>query len=286
MVKGKADYLYEAIINLLLIFIGLFCIVPLMYVFSVSLTPFGEVLRRGGFILFPHKITFRAYEQLLSQKHVFTAFFFTVRLTILGTVTNMFLTTLLAYSLSRKTLPGRRFFHLFIIFTMLFSGGIVPTYLVVKQLRLLNTIWSLILPNAVWTFNTLVMKSYFESVPEEMFESAKIDGAGDLRIMFKILLPLAVPTMMTVGLFYLVMHWNQFFQAILYITKPDLFTLQLVVRQLLNMATDGMENPDFTIPTVTLQNAIIIFSSAPVIIVYPFIQKYFIKGVMLGAIKG
>jgi putative aldouronate transport system permease protein len=285
MVRGRRDIIFDWTINIFLIIIGLCSVIPLMYVFSSSLTPFGEVLRRGGFILVPHKITFTAYEQLFRQKAVFQSFFVTVRITLIGTTLNMNLTTLLAYPLSRKSLPGRRFFHVYIIFTMLFTGGIIPTYLVVRQLGLLNTLWALILPQAVWTFNTLVMKSYFESVPEELFESARIEGAGEFRILIFIMIPLAIPTMMTVMLFYLVMHWNQFFQAILYITKQSLQPLQVIVRQLLTM-TNAMDNPDLTIPTVTLQNAIVVFASIPVIAVYPFIQRYFTKGMMLGAIKG
>jgi putative aldouronate transport system permease protein len=285
MVTGRQDFIFDCIINAILIVVALFCVVPLLYVFSVSLTPFSEVLRRGGFIIVPHKITFSAYKQLLNQQAVYRSFFVSVRLTLIGTAINILLTTLLAYPLSRKNLPGRKFFHLYISFTMLFSGGIVPTYLVVRQLKLLNTLWAMILPNAVWTFNTLVMKSYFENIPEEMFESAKIDGAGEFTILCFILIPLAVPTIMTVSLFYLVAHWNQYFQAILYITRQSLQPLQVVVRQLLNMV-NAMDNPDLSIPTVTLQNAIVIFASVPVIVIYPFIQKYFIKGVMLGAIKG
>lgn len=285
MVRGRTDHIVDAIVYFILIIVGLICLIPLMYVFAVSLTPFHEVLSRGGFILIPRNITLRAYEELLSQRSVIQGLWVTVRVTVIGTSLSMVLTILLAYPLSRKNLPGRNFFLFFIVFTMLFSGGMIPTYLVVRSLGLLNTLGALIFPNVVWVFNTLVMKSYFESIPEEMFESARMDGAGEWRTLIFILIPLSMPTIMTVMLFYLVANWNLFFQAILYITRPELQPLQVVVRQLLTIA-NFMESPDMTIPTVTLQNAIVIFASAPMIIVYPFIQRHFTKGMMLGAIKG
>lgn len=285
MVKGRSEAVFDWAVNSILVIIGLICIIPLLYVFSVSLTPFAEVLKSGGFIIIPQHITFDAYKEIFRQASIMRSFWITIELTVIGTSINMVLTILLAYPLSRKNLPGRSFFLLFIVFTMLFSGGMIPTYIVVKDLGLTNTIWSLILPQAVWTFNTLVMKSFFESVPEEMFTSARIDGAGEFTILVRILLPLSVPVIMTVMLFYLVMHWNEFFQAILYISDSRLNPLQVVVRQLLTMS-NAIDNPDVMIPTQTLQSAVVIFASLPVIIVYPFIQKYFTKGMMLGAIKG
>lgn len=287
MVRSIGDKVTDMLIDLILILIGLMCVIPLLYVFSLSLTPLSDVLKSGGFIIVPNHITFSAYKQLFSDSSIMGSLKITIIITVLGTLVNMILTILLAYPLSRKYLPGRSFFLIYIIFTMLFSGGMIPTYLVVKSLGLLSTIWAMILPSAVWTFNTLVMKSFFESVPAEMFESAKIDGAGELRILSQILLPLSLPVIFTVLLFYMVGHWNEFMQAILYVSKQDLYPLQVVVRQLLTLAASvSSENADITIPTQTFQSAAVIFACIPIIIVYPFIQKYFTKGVMLGAIKG
>lgn len=285
MVISFGEKVADTVIAIILVLIGLICVIPLLYVFSVSLTPMSEVLKSGGLIIFPKHITFSAYAELFRQDYIPRSFFVTLFITVVGTAVNLILTILLAYPLSRRNLPGRSGFLLFIVFTMLFSGGMIPTYLIVKQFQLIDTIWALILPNAVWTFNTLVMKSYFESIPEEMFESAKMDGAGESIILVRILVPLSLPVIMTILLFYMVGHWNEFFQAILYITKRELFPLQVIVRQII-LQSNMTENVDVTIPTQTLQSAVVIFACLPVILVYPFIQKYFTKGVMLGAIKG
>lgn len=285
MVRSHTEQVADWILNAVLILVGLVCVVPLLYVLSLSLTPFSEVLKSGGFILIPRHITLGAYRELFTQNYIPQSLWVTVKLTVAGTVINMLLTVSLAYPLSRKYLPGRTFFLLYIVFTMLFNGGMIPTYLLVKQLNLINTLWAMILPNAVWTFNTLILKSFFESLPEELLESARIDGAGELRILVQIVIPLSVPALMTVMLFYLVSHWNEFFQAIMYVNQKNLYPLQVVVRQILTQSTSS-ENVDITIPSQTLQSAIVIFASLPVIAVYPFIQKYFTKGMMLGAIKG
>lgn len=285
MVIGWKDRVVDIIIDIILIIVGLICVIPLLYVFAVSLTPMDEVLKTGGLIFFPTHPSFDAYAGLFRQEYIPRSFRVTTYITLIGTLINLVLTILLAYPLSRKSLPGRKGFLLFIVFTLLFSGGMIPTYLIVKQFHLVDTIWALIFPNAVWTFNTLVMKSYFEGIPEDLFESAKIDGAGEFTILGKIAIPLSRPVLMTILLFYMVGHWNEFFQAILYITKPELNPLQVIVRQIILQST-MTENVDITIPTQTLQSAVVIFACVPVIVVYPFIQKYFTKGMMLGAIKG
>lgn len=285
MVISKGEKAADAAVSIILILVGLVCVVPLFYVLSVSLMPMSEVLKSGGLVIIPRHITFGAYQELFRQDYIPRAFYVTLFITVVGTAINLILTILLAYPLSRRYLPGRSGLLLYIVFTMLFNGGMIPTYLIVKQFGLIDQVWALIIPNAVWTFNTLVMKSYFESIPEEMFESAKMDGAGECTILIRILIPLSLPVIMTILLFYMVGHWNEFFQAILYITKRELFPLQVIVRQII-LQSSMTENVDITIPTQTLQSAVVIFACLPVIAVYPFIQKYFTKGVMLGAIKG
>lgn len=286
MVRGTEDRIFDAVVYLILALVGIIAVFPLMYVLSMSLTPFSEVLKNGGFVVIPRKITFDAYIELIRQPHIPRAFYVTVFITVVGTFINLVLTILMAYPLSRKKLPGRTFFLMYIVFTMLFNGGIIPTYLVVKSLGLIDKIWAMILPNAIWTFNTLVMKSFFEAMPEELFESARIDGTGEFRVLTQIALPLSKPVLMTVGLFYMVGHWNEFFQAIMYITKKDLYPLQVVVRSILTSSKNSLDNVDMTIPTETIQAAIVIFASIPIIAVYPFIQKHFTKGMLLGSIKG
>jgi putative aldouronate transport system permease protein len=286
MVRSLDDKIFNGIIYVILGLCGLAAILPILYVVSVSITPFGEVLRNGGFILFPREITFSAYRTLLTESNIPKAFQITVLITVIGTAVNLVLTGLMAYPLSRKNLPARNFFLLMIVFTMLFSGGIIPTYLVVKSMGLLDSIWAMILPNAVWSFNVLIMKSFFEGLPEELFESARMDGAKEFRILLQIVTPLSIPVLLTVGLFYLVGHWNEFFQAIFYVTDRSLFPLQVVVREILMQSQQPLENAENMMPTQTMQMASVMIASLPVIVIYPFLQKHFTKGMLLGSIKG
>ncbi len=284
--RSLEDKIFNTFVYSILAVCGLAAIFPLMYVVSVSITPFGEVLRNGGFILFPREITFSAYLKLLTESNIPQAFQVTVFITIVGTAVNLVLTGLMAYPLSRKNLPGRQIFLLMIVFTLLFNGGLIPTYLTVKEVGLLDTVWAMILPNAVWSFNVLIMKSFFEGLPEELFESARMDGAKEFRILLQIVAPLSVPVILTVGLFYLVGHWNEFFQAIFYVTDRTLFPLQVVVREILMQSQQPLENAENMMPTQTMQMASVMIASLPVIVVYPFIQKHFTKGMLLGSIKG
>ncbi|MGG3508597.1 carbohydrate ABC transporter permease [Paenibacillus lautus] len=286
MVRGLDDKIFNTIIYVILGLCGLIAILPILYVVSVSITPFGEVLRNGGFILFPKEITFSAYRTLLTESNIPKAFQITVLITVIGTAVNLVLTGLMAYPLSRRNLPGRNFFLLMIVFTLLFSGGLIPTYLVVKSMGLLDSIWAMILPNAVWSFNVLIMKSFFEGLPEELFESARMDGAKEFRILLQIVMPLSLPVLLTVGLFYLVGHWNEFFQAIFYVTDRTLYPLQVVVREILMQSQQPLENAENMMPTQTMQMASVMIASLPVIVIYPFLQKHFTKGMLLGSIKG
>jgi putative aldouronate transport system permease protein len=286
MVKSLDDKIFNGIVYVILGICGLAAILPMLYVISVSITPFGEVLRNGGFILFPREITFTAYRTLLTESNIPKAFQITVLITVIGTAVNLILTGLMAYPLSRKNLPARKFFLLMIVFTLLFSGGIIPTYLVVKSMGLLDSIWAMILPNAVWSFNVLIMKSFFEGLPEELFESARMDGAKEFRILLQIVIPLSIPVLLTVGLFYLVGHWNEFFQAIFYVTDRTLFPLQVIVREILIQSQQPLENAENMMPTQTMQMASVMIASLPIIVIYPFLQKHFTKGMLLGSIKG
>ncbi|MCZ8523502.1 MULTISPECIES: carbohydrate ABC transporter permease [Paenibacillus] len=286
MVKSLEDRLMNAAVLLILGLAAAAAVFPLMYVVSVSVTPFSEVLKNGGFILVPRSVTFSAYKQLFTETAIPRAFAVTVFITVVGTLVNLVLTALMAYPLSRKGLPGRSFFLLMVVFTMLFSGGIIPTYLIVKALGLVDSVWSMILPNAVWSFNVLIMKSFYENLPEELFESARMDGAKEFRILLQLVLPLSVPSMLTVGLFYMVGHWNEFFQAVMYVTDRSLFPLQVIIREILMMTQQPLENAENLLPTETMQMASVITASLPIILVYPFIQKHFTKGMLLGSVKG
>ena len=285
MVNRLEDRILNSFINVALILVGLVAVFPILFVVSASITPYGEVLRNGGYVVIPREVTFDAYRELLGESTIPRAFAVTAFITVVGTAINMILSTLMAYALSRKDLPGRSGILLALLFTMLFSAGIIPTYLVVEATGLLDTVWAMIIPNAISVFNVLILKSFFENLPGDLIEAARIDGAGELRILLRVVLPLSTPVLLTVGLFYAVGHWNEFFQAILYVRDESLYPLQVVVRNLLTHS-DSAENVDRTIPVATMQMAAIVIAAVPMIIVYPFIQKHFQKGVMIGAIKG
>lgn len=286
MVTSRSDKWFNAVIYVILILIAVAAVFPLLYVISMSLTPYSEVVKNGGFIVLPRKISFEAYERIFADPALGRSMLVTVIVTVGGTLVNMIFTTLAAYPLSRRNLPGRTFFLLYMVFTMLFSGGLIPTYLVIQSLGMINTLWALIIPGAIATFNVLILKSFFETLPEELFESARIDGAREFRILWQVAIPLSLPSMMTVGLFYMVGHWNSFFSAVLYITDTDLNPLQVVIRNMLLLTQSSELQAEITVPTAAMQMAAVIAGSLPIIAVYPFIQKHFTKGMLLGAVKG
>ncbi|WP_426446718.1 carbohydrate ABC transporter permease [Paenibacillus sp. S-38] len=286
MVKHTSDRAFNLVVYTLLLAVAVVSLAPMLYVISVSLTPYSEVLKNGGFILIPKQITLEAYKLLWETPLIPNALYVNVWITVVGTFLNMVLTVLMAYPLSRPTLPGRKFFSFLVVFTMIFNGGLIPTYMVVLGTGLLNTVWAMILPNIVWAFNLLVLKTFFEGLPKELFESARMDGAGEARVLLQIVIPLSVPAMLTVGMFYTVGHWNEFFQAVMYVQDKGLLPLQVVIRGILSMNEISMTNVDEVLPTTTLQMAAVVLASIPIIIVYPFIQKHFSKGMLLGGIKG
>lgn len=286
MNRGE-DRVFNLASVLLLGIIGISAVFPLMFVFSMSITPYAEVLKNGGFIVLPRAITLEGYRQALSNDLIPHSFLITVFVTVVGTAINLVLSTMMAYPLSKKKLPGRSMFLMIVLFTMLFNGGMIPTYLVVKGVGLLDTIWALIVPSAISAFNLLIMKSFFENLPTELFESARIDGAKEWRILMQIVIPLSVPVMLTVGLFYAVQHWNTLFSAIMYVNDRSLFPLQVVLREIL-IGAQSLDTVEATtqVSTETFKMAAVIISTLPMIVIYPFIQKYFQKGAMLGSVKG
>ncbi|MFP4975719.1 carbohydrate ABC transporter permease [Paenibacillus sp. CN-4] len=286
MVTSRSDKWFNAVIYVILVLVAVAAVFPLLYVISMSLTPYSEVVKNGGFIVLPRKISFEAYERIFADPALGRSMVVTIIVTVGGTLVNMLFTTLAAYPLSRRNLPGRTFFLLYMVFTMLFSGGLIPTYLVIQSLGMLNTLWALIIPGAIATFNVLILKSFLETLPEELFESARMDGAREFRILWQVAVPLSLPSMMTVGLFYMVGHWNSFFSAVLYITDTDLNPLQVVIRNMLLLTQSSELQAEVTVPTAAMQMAAVIAGSLPIIAVYPFIQKHFTKGMLLGAVKG
>lgn len=286
MVSGWNDRIFNAVNYIILTLIIIAVAFPLFYVVSVSLTPYSEVLRNGGFVVIPRSITFESYAAFLGDSLIPRAFVVTAFITIVGTAINLILTSLMAYPLSKPYLPGRTILLFLVAFTLLFNGGVVPTYLLVKMTGLINSVWSMILPSAVWSFNLLIMKTFFEGLPRELDEAAKIDGAGELRILAQIVLPLSMPVMATVGLFYAVGHWNEFFQAIMYINDSAKYPIQVILRNVLASAMMPPMDAEDVLPSESLQMAAVVLSALPIVVVYPFVQKYFTQGMLLGSVKG
>ncbi|MCQ6557227.1 carbohydrate ABC transporter permease [Paenibacillus mendelii] len=290
--KSKSDRIVDAGIYALLGIFGFLTLFPLYYVFVMSITPYSEVLRNGGFIILPTSFTVDAFQAIFSSKTVPQALKITIFITVVGTFLNLAVTTLLAYPLSKKFIPGRNNILIIIVFTMLFSGGLIPLYLVVRATGLMDTVWSLIIPGLVSTFNMLIMKTYFENLPAEVEEAAKVDGCGDVGTLFRIVLPLSAPIMATIGLFYGVGHWNAYFQGIMYLNDKTLYPIQVVLRNMIQTPNVSQElaisNPMLlqTLPPETIKMATVVVAIIPVLVIYPFLQRYFVKGMLLGSIKG
>ncbi|MFE5317715.1 carbohydrate ABC transporter permease [Paenibacillus sp. NPDC056579] len=290
--KTPSDRIADIAIYCLLAFFGLLTLFPIYYVFIMSLTPMAEVVRNGGFVLWPETFTMEAYKVIFSSPVVPQALKITVIITLLGTFLNLAVTMLLAYPLSKKYIPGRSVILMLIVFTMLFSGGLIPLYIVVKSMGLLDTIWSLVIPGLVSTFNLLIMKTYFENLPQEVEEAACVDGCGELQTLLRIILPLSMPIIATLGLFYGVTHWNAYFSGIMYLSDRTLYPIQVVLRNMIQSPAISQElqvmNPIVmqTLPPETIKMATVTVAILPVLLIYPFVQKYFIKGMLIGAIKG
>jgi putative aldouronate transport system permease protein len=285
-IRGKERW-FDIMVYGLLIFGSASILLPLLYVITTSFAPEEEYLTRGFFI-FPHNWTLEGYMYLLTNAGFGRAFASAVQISAFGTLLNITLTTLMAYGLSKRWLRERRAINFLVLFTMLFSGGMIPTYLVVKGLGLLDSYWSLWLTGAIAPFHMIVMRSFFQSIPQELEESARMDGSGEWRTLWSIILPLSLPAIATFTLFYLVHNWNTYFQAILYINDSSRWPLQVFLRQMLiqdNTNAGGISDSAFHY-TPAAKMAAILLTALPLLVVYPFLQKYFNKGMLVGSVKG
>ncbi|GAA3552707.1 carbohydrate ABC transporter permease [Kribbella ginsengisoli] len=264
-------------------------IVPFVAVISTSIAPNKQVNESGGLVLFPHSVDFGAYRSLFSGGVVTQALFVSIFVTVVGTLLSLTVSALLAYALARPGFTAGRPILLVVLFSMLFSPGIIPTYLVVKGAGLLDSLWALIVPTMVSAFNVVVLRAFFANLPGELTESARIDGAGELKTFGYIVLPLSKAVLSVIGLFYAVSYWNAFFSALLYLNDSKLWPLQLVLRTYvindtqLGSAELGTERLP---PQASIQMAILVVSIVPILVVYPFLQRHFAKGVLTGAVKG
>lgn len=266
-------------------------VVPFVAILSTSVSTQDGITHSGGFVLIPSHISFAAYQAVLSGGVVTKALAVSIGITAVGTSLSLAATIGLAYSLSRPGSLGHKPMLLLTLFTLLFNPGMIPMYLLVKQLGLIDSYASLILPVLINAFNVIVMRSFFLEIPQELVESARIDGAGELRILGNIMLPLARAVIAVIGLFYAVSYWNSFFSALLYMNSTDKWPMQLVLRTfIVNETPIGTEvaasGADVMPPQLSIQMAILVLSIVPILLVYPFLQKHFAKGLMIGAVKG
>jgi len=290
MRESPGDLVFKIVVTVSVVILALLCILPFINLLAVSVSKADAVIM-GQVKLLPIGFNVLSYKTILDNGLLVQSLWFTIFLTILFVAVTVAMTILCAYPLSRQDLRGRRPITLYIIFTMYFSGGMIPSFLLVNALGLIDTVWALILPGAISTFNMILMRTYFASLPKALEESARIDGANDFQVLLSIILPLSMPMIATIMLFYAVSRWNGLTDAVLYINSPNMYPLQLRLRQLiaLNQVTDLMNDvPDVSrmIVSESMKSACLIFSVVPILLVYPWLQRHFVKGVMIGSVKG
>jgi putative aldouronate transport system permease protein len=289
----RSDKIFTIVNSIFLTVVMIVILYPLIYILSASFSSPSAVIA-GKVWLLPVDPTLKGYEAVFENKQIWSGFFNSFYYTIIGTLFNVALTILAAYALSRKDLHGRNFVMIMMVFTMLFHAGLIPTYLVVRDLGLLDSRWAMILPSAIAVWNVIIARTFFQvTIPDELLEAAQMDGCSDFKFFFKIVFPLSAPIIAVLTLFYAVGHWNQYFQALIYLRDPDLFPLQIVLRQILiqnqvdpSMMIDVKSVAERDGLSQLLKFSLIVIASVPVLIIYPFVQKHFVKGVMIGSLKG
>lgn len=278
------NYTFFTILCLLMLY-------PFWHQFMVSLSDVKSTMA-GGFFLYPKGFNLDTYESVFKQQKLLNGFVITIFVTVFGTVVGTFLTATTAYPLSKSRLRGGKVCMLIILFTMIFNAGMIPNYLLIRNLGMYNTIWALVLPLMVSAYNVIIMRSFFTSISPSMEEAAHIDGANDLRIFFSIILPLSKATIATIALFNAVMYWNDYLSSVLYSNTDTFWSLQQVLRNMLTNTAQAMQQAGVQIvgtnntTATTIKAGSVVVATVPILIVYPFVQKYFVKGVMIGGVKG
>ncbi|MBP1966638.1 carbohydrate ABC transporter permease [Paenibacillus aceris] len=289
--KSFAGTLFDVSNYILLSIIGIVAVLPFIYVVAGSFASDTELTQRAVFLI-PKTFTLSAYEFIFSTDTILKSIWVSLYVTIVGTIVNLFFTVTMAYALSKKALMGRNTVLNMIVFSMLFGGGLIPTYIVVRELHMLDTYWALMIPGAISAFNLIIVKNFFQELPQELEEAAKIDGCTEIGLLWRIVLPLSMPVLATFTLFYAVGHWNNFFSALLYLNDPAKWPLQVMLRQIVllsQMAAGDMSSvdPQFVKQQEqSIKMAVIVVGTIPILLVYPFLQKHFAKGVLIGSVKG
>ncbi|NHN29916.1 carbohydrate ABC transporter permease [Paenibacillus agricola] len=289
--RSKAENIFGFFNIGFLLFLTLITLYPFLYVAFASLSNPSNLASHSGLLLWPLGFNIDGYISVFKNPNIITGYTNTIIYVVVGTSINVFMTALGAYVLSRKGVMLRDTMMMMIVFTMFFSGGLIPNYLLVRSLGMFDTMWALILPGAISTYNLIIMRTSFAAIPDSLEESARIDGANDITILFKIVLPLSQAVISVMILFYAVAHWNSWFSAMIYLRNRDAYPLQLFLREILiNSSTDSMitgtSGSDKEAVSEIIKYCTIIIATLPIITVYPFLQKYFTKGVMIGAVKG
>jgi len=286
----KGEKIFNVLNLILLGLIGLIALYPFIYTVSLSLSSAAEA-NRVSLHLWPREVSLTAYKMVLAKPEIRNSFLNSVLRTVLGTALTLLSTAVVAYPLARKEMPHRGLVTFGILFTMIFNGGIVPLYMLVNGLGLMNCIWALVLPSMLTAFNIIIVKNFFQAIPESFAESARIEGASELRILFSIYIPLSKPVLATVALWTAIFHWNEWFHAMLFITDDakqviQTFLQRIVIEYGTEMVDTGLVTTDPTQFTPeTIKAATVVITIVPIILIYPFLQKYFTKGIMLGGIK-
>lgn len=288
----KGDLVFEIIVIIVGILVLISVLYPLIFVLSASFSN-PDLVLRGEVTVFPKGFTLEAYRMVFENDDIWLGYRNTFIYTVLGTAINIFMTVLAAYPLSRKEMPWRRTFTLVIIFTMYFNGGLIPTYLLVRDLGMYNSMWAILIPGAITTFNLLVAKTFFEnSIPQELYESAMLDGCSNIGMLVKIVMPLSTTIVAVLILYYGIANWNSYFPALIYLQDKQLYPLQIFLRDILllsqteQMGSNMVGMGDKIKMAESIKYSVIVVSSIPVLLLYPLAQKYFVKGVMIGAVKG
>jgi putative aldouronate transport system permease protein len=287
------DLVFIIVLYVILSLILVSLLYPLIFVVSASISDPSAIMA-GKVVLFPVGFTLKAYQAVMDYPKIWMGFSNSLFYTVAGTLVNLIVTILAGYALSRKDLVGRNFFLFLFAFTMLFNGGLVPTYLVVNKLGLINTRWALIFPQALSVWNLIITVTYFRtSIPVELLEAAQLDGCNDFQYLARVAIPLSAPIVAVLTLFYAVGHWNEYFSALLYLNDQALYPLQIILRTILvqnqvdmTMMLDVRSFESIQAMRELLKYALIVVASVPVLLIYPFVQRYFLKGIMIGAIKG
>ena len=287
--RSVGDIIANVVIYILLTLLAVIMVIPFIYVIAASFATEAEIQTRPIFFI-PDSPTLDAYARIFDMNdmgtRVFHSLLISVCVTAIGTFINLFFTTTMAYGLSRTNLIGKKPLLNMVLFTMVFGGGMIPLFLVVKGLGMYDTYAALILPGAISAYNMIIVRNFFMELPRELEEAASIDGCSDIGIFIKIALPLSLPCLATFGLFYAVGHWNNYFGALLYLEDSTKFPFQLVLRNIVMQTAETQTDPNALIPEDTLKMAVIVIGTVPILIVYPFLQKHFAAGVMVGAVKG